>query len=65
MDKRERDGKVEMPVAMAIMMAKRDDAIESFSALTPERRCEYLERARRSGSVEELRSVIDDIVRIG
>lgn len=59
------DGKVEMPVAMALMIAQSEAAINSFNSLSTERRDEYLRRARRAGSKAEMRSVIDDIIKIG
>lgn len=65
MNTNEKGGKVEMPVAMAIMMSQDEKAISSFGELAPERQNEYLKRARRAGSVDELRSVIDDIIKIG
>lgn len=59
------DGKVEMPVAMALMIAQSETAINSFNSLSAERRDEYLRRARCAQTKAEMRSVVDDIIKIG
>lgn len=63
--KNERDGKVEMPVALALMIAQNEAAINSFNSLSTDRRDEYLRRARCAQSKAEMRSVVNDIIKIG
>ena len=58
-------GKVEMPVAMALLLAQNPRAISSFASMKPERQDVYLSRARRAGSSAEMRAVVEDIVKIG
>ena len=55
------DAKVEMPVQLALMIARDESAVDAFGSLTSERREEYLRRARRATDKNELRSVVEDI----
>lgn len=56
---------VEMPVQMAIMMAQNKQAVTAFGKLEEKRRREYIMRAKSATSINELRSVVEDIVKIG
>ena len=55
------DAKVEMPVQLALMIARDESAVDAFGSLSTERREEYLRRARRATDINELRSVASDI----
>ena len=55
------DAKIEMPVQLALMIARDESAADAFGSLTGERREEYLRRARRATDAGEMRSVVDDI----
>ena len=55
------DAKVEMPVQLALMIARDESAVDAFGSLTSERREEYLRRARRATDSREMRSVVSDI----
>ena len=65
MQNKDQNGTVEMPVAMVMMMAQNEQAIASFGALSDERRNEYIRRAKQAQSSNEMRSVINDIIKIG
>ena len=59
------DAKTQMPVQLALMIARDEAAVEAFGALDGARREEYLRRARRATDSGELRSVVEDIKTIG
>ena len=56
---------VEMPVQLALMIARDERAFGAFTALSVERQNEYIRRARRAVGSAEMRHVVDDIIRIG
>ena len=53
--------KIEMPVQLALMIARDESAVAAFDSLSPARREEYFIRARRATSAGEMRSVVEDI----
>ena len=63
--KRAPDAKIEMPVQLALMIARDESAVDAFGSLSGERREEYIKRARRATDVAGMRSVVDDIKTIG
>ena len=58
-------GTVEMPVALALMIARDERAVGAFASLSDERQNEYIRRARNAVGSAQLRRVVDDIIRIG
>ena len=59
------DAKVEMPVQLALMIARDESAVDAFGELSAARREEYLRRARRATDAREMRSVVEDMKTIG
>ena len=57
--------KIEMPVQLALMIARDESAVDAFGSLSGERREEYLKRARRATDASEMRTVVNDIKTIG
>lgn len=60
-NKRIPDAKTEMPVQLALMIARDESAVDAFGSLTDERREEYIKRARRAADAADMRSVVNDI----
>ena len=58
-------GTVEMPVQLALMIARDERAVGAFASLSGERQDEYIRRARRAVGSAEMRQVVDDIIKIG
>lgn len=56
---------VEMPVQLALMIARDERAVAAFSALDDARRDEYMRRGRQATSRSQLRDVVRDIITIG
>ena len=56
---------VEMPVQLALMIARDERAVGAFASLSDERQNEYIRRARRAVGSAEIKQVVDDIIKIG
>ena len=58
-------GTVEMPVQLALMIARSERAVVAFGALSGERQNEYIRRARAASTSAQMKQVVDDIIKIG
>ena len=58
-------GTVEMPVQLALMIARDERAVNAFASLSGERQDEYIRRARQAIGNAQMQRVVDDIIKIG
>ncbi len=56
---------VEMPVQLALMIARDERAVRAFGALDEKRREEYLRRGQLATDKKQLGDVVRDIITVG
>ncbi len=64
-NKRTPGATVEMPVQLALMIARDERAVSAFGALDEKRREEYVRRGQLATDKKQLRDVVRDIIAIG
>ena len=58
-------GTVEMPVQLALMIARDERALGAFASLSGARQDEYIRRARLAVGSAQMKQVVDDIIKFG
>lgn len=54
----------EIPMGLAFQMSMNEKAMENFSCMTDEEKCQVLEAARSTRTKEEMKRIVDDLERI-